>query len=1106
MSRFNIKHLFLGALALILGGCGGEDSGAPAQAVSIVSLQVTPAVASVPAGFEQKFIATAILSDGSSRDVTNDRSLSWSSSDEAIATVVSGQGSGNGVATTSQPGVVTITASGTSDGTPFSGEAKLTVSDAVVTGMQVTPAKVRVPAGLTQQYQAIAIFSDGSTLDVTDDPSVKWSSSDPLTAKVSNGLQSGNGVVTTIKPGGVTITASDDANGTSFSATAELTVTDAVVVGLQVTPSTARTPVGLTRLFVATALLSDGTTRNVSEESLNWTSSDPTIADMVQGQKALVKGLKVGVVSIEAEGNVNGKLFSGTAELTVTDAIATDLYLTPTTTSTPIGRTQQFVATAVFSDDSTRVVTDDPALSWGSNDPSVASVSSGLASGNGLATGVSQGQTTIKANLSGSLLQASAELTVTDAVVESLDVAPTTSSVPVGLTQQFTAQASFSDGSVRDVTNDPALSWISSNPTTATVISSQESGNGEATAVRVGETTITASLGGVTDSAAMTVTSAIVMEVLVEPATASVAKGRVQQFTAQAKYSDGSTPYVTDDPALSWTSSALNIATVSSNLPSGNGLATTVNPGTATISAMLDGVKGSADLTVTPAVVDALVVSPALASVALNKTLQFTAQATLSDGTTPDVTNDPELSWISSDAAIATISTALSGGNGLATGVTVGEVTITANIEGKSAEATLMVTKPGWAVVCWGSAAKGGDCASAQSHQNIATLFPNLHAFAALKQDGSVVVWGDQSYGGKGSDVQGLTDVRTIVASAQAGGAFAALKYDGSVFTWGSPSQGGDSSSVKGKLVDVRSIHASTNSFAALKGDGTVVTWGNSSTGGDSAAVANQLHDVQSIVTHPKGQAFAALRGDGKVVTWGNPSTGGNSGLVQSLLIDVKAIFYNSKAFAALKNDGTVVTWGDTNNGSHNGVVPGLSDVKTIYSNTFSFAALKTDNTVFTWGSSGNGGTNNTGVALDNVKRVYATDSAYAALKNDDTVVTWGNASFGGNSTNVSGSLVNIDRIFGASAAFTALTPDGSSVSWGNEAQGGSGTPLTGVSTIANNASGKAFVALMQDGSVQTWGEAASGGDSQAVQDKLVNARFADCTPSACAALVEPVY
>ncbi|MBA4467324.1 hypothetical protein FHK98_19055, partial [Cylindrospermopsis raciborskii CS-506_A] len=80
----------------------------------------------------------------------------------------------------------------------------------------------------------------------------------------------------------------------------------------------------------------------------------------------------------------------------------------------------------------------------------------------------------------------------------------------------------------------------------------------------------------------------------------------------------------------------------------------------------------------------------------------------------------------------------------------------------------------------------------------------NYGAFAALKSDGSVVTWGNYIYGGDSSSVSsrltsGVTQIFStgyagVTQIFSTGYAFAALKSDGSVVTWGDSSYGGDSS------------------------------------------------------------------------------------------------------------------------------------------------------------------------------------------------------------------------------------------------------------------------------------------------------------------------
>ncbi|OSO89834.1 hypothetical protein B7O87_10990 [Cylindrospermopsis raciborskii CENA303] len=415
----------------------------------------------------------------------------------------------------------------------------------------------------------------------------------------------------------------------------------------------------------------------------------------------------------------------------------------------------------------------------------------------------------------------------------------------------------------------------------------------------------------------------------------------------------------------------------------------------------------------------------------------------------------------------------------------------------------------------------------------------NYNAFAALKSNGSVVTWGDSSYGGDSSSVASqLTSGVTQIFSTYY--AFAALKSDGSVVTWGDSSGGGDSSSVASQLTSgITQIFSNGSAFAALKSNGSVVTWGDSSGGGDSSSVASQLTSgVTQIFS--TGFAFAALKSDGSVVTWGSGSGGDSSSVASQLTSGVTQIFSNWFAFAALKSDGSVVTWGsDWSGGDSSSVASQLtSGVTQIFSNGLAFAALKSDGSVVTWGSDWSGGDSsivtynyNTGSSsyvsvasqlTSGVTQIFSNWRAFAALKSDGSVVTWGFSDQGGNSSiatynyntnsysyvSVASQLTSgVTQIFSTPYAFAALKSDGSVVTWGDSSYGGDSSSVasqltsgvtqifsTGWAVPFKNASNEgisisgegAFAALKSDGSVVTWGSG-SGGDSSSVATQLTS-------------------
>ncbi|EJG0649765.1 Ig-like domain-containing protein [Vibrio parahaemolyticus] len=657
-------------------------------------LQVTPATETTPVGLSRTFIARAFFSDGTSRNVTNDPAVSWSSSDNDIATVVTGETSGNGVAKGESEGVVTIKASGIANGQTFENSAALTVTSAEVASMVVTPNSDTTPIGLTKAFTAIVTLTDGTPIDVTNDPAVSWSSSNTSVATVeTDNTAGGNGVATGVETGTVTITATGSANGTTFTESAQLTVTNAVITDLQVTPANDTIPIGLSKQFSAIALLSDGVnTWDVTNESaISWTSSNTSIATI--DASGLATGAATGTVTITAQGTTpEGTNVAGTATLEVTDAIITSLVVTPKDKSVAKGLEQQFTATAYLSDGTNSIdVTIDPSISWTTNDASVSVSATGLAKGEavGSAHVIATGTTP-----EGNLLSDSGILTVTDAVVMELQVTPPNDSTPAGLTKPFTATALMSDGTSVPVTDNAAVSWSSSNTNIATITTGLISGNGVAKGVVPGTVTITAE--GTIDSttfkgeAALEVTNAIPQSLAVTPISPSIAKGLDQQFVAEVTYSDESIRDVTTDPATNWRSDTTGIATVTAE-----GLAHGVETGSATISAggTYDGVilEDSTSLTVTAAEIASIEVTPNPTSIAKGRTQQFTAMATMTDGTPQDITIDTGTSWVSTNTAVATISTAGSD-MGLASGDAVGSTTIQATNAGVTGTASLDVT------------------------------------------------------------------------------------------------------------------------------------------------------------------------------------------------------------------------------------------------------------------------------------------------------------------------------------------------------------------------------------------------------------------------------
>lgn len=169
-----------------------------------------------------------------------------------------------------------------------------------------------------------------------------------------------------------------------------------------------------------------------------------------------------------------------------------------------------------------------------------------------------------------------------------------------------------------------------------------------------------------------------ISSIYVQPSSVTVGVGQSTPLAAYATYSDGTQNQVSGS-SVGWTSSATNVATVTS--PGGS--VTGVAIGSATVTASAQGVSGTATVTVTLANITSLVINTTQGSTQNQTTAQLAgAPATLqfyayANGSAQnDVTQ--AVTWSSSNTSVATISTGLTSGNGLATSVSAGTTNITA--------------------------------------------------------------------------------------------------------------------------------------------------------------------------------------------------------------------------------------------------------------------------------------------------------------------------------------------------------------------------------------------------------------------------------------------
>jgi uncharacterized protein YjdB len=346
-------------------------------------------------------------------------------------------------------------------------------SSTTPTSLRMSSASVSVAAGQSASLLVSAVLSNGSTNDVT--AAATWSSSDSTIATVAGGSVKG------VKKGAATITATSGA----LSATASVTVTDATLSTIAVTPATPSIAKGLSQQLAATGTFSDASSHDISATA-TWSTSNAAVASV--SATGLVQGVSAGSATITATSNG----VSATAQITVTAATVTSLAVGPSGQSIAAGATAQFTATATFTDSSTADVS--AQATWTTSDANTATVSGRTV------TGVAAGNATISASYQGK----SGGVQVSVANITAIAVTPAVSTLVEGHSAQLTATATLDNNSAQDVTQ--SASWSSANPGAA-LVSMDPGTRGVVTGAGTGSSPIAAAIGGATGNATVNVTN-----------------------------------------------------------------------------------------------------------------------------------------------------------------------------------------------------------------------------------------------------------------------------------------------------------------------------------------------------------------------------------------------------------------------------------------------------------------------------------------------------------------------------------------------------------------------------------------------------------------------
>ncbi len=525
-----------------------------------ISVKSLSPEAFIYSGGQLSFAAEGIYSDGTTSPLTN--KVTWHSSAVDIAQI-----DDKGILTGVNIGTVEVKAS--YEGIE-SNIINVRITDAILTSMNISVKSLSPEASIYSggqlSFAAEGIYSDGSTSPLTN--KATWHSSAVDIAQIDD-----KGILTGINTGTVEVKASYEGIESNII---NVSITDAILTSMNISVKTlspdASIYSGGKLSFAAEGTYSDGSTSPLTNK-VTWYSSAVDIAQI--DDKGVLTGVAIGTVEVKA--SYEG-IESNIINVSITEAILTSMNisvksLSPDASEASIysGGQLSFAAEGTYSDGSTSPLTNK--VSWHSSAIDIAQIDD-----KGILTGLNTGTVEVKASYEG-IESNIINVSITDAILLSLETTPAIISVPKGVPITLKVNATLSDSSIVDVTKwvDWSHSSVADSILESTFVEYEE-----------GKYQVIASLQGIHSNVVdITVTEAEVVSILITPKTdLTVYRNDPLQLTAIGTYTDGSEQNITT--TAEWHSNEPGIIAVTNK-----GLANYIKDGEAPIYASVGTVRSN---------------------------------------------------------------------------------------------------------------------------------------------------------------------------------------------------------------------------------------------------------------------------------------------------------------------------------------------------------------------------------------------------------------------------------------------------------------------------------------------------------------------------------
>ena len=482
--------------------------------IPVTEVRLSESTVGIVEGSTYKLTATVLP-----ENTTDSKNVSWSSNNEAVATV-----DANGNVTAKSAGTAVITATST-NGKSAGCTVKVEKKQIPVTEVRLSESTVGIVEGSTYKLTATVLPEN-----TTDSKNVSWGSNNEAVATVD-----ANGTVTAKRAGTAVITATST-NGKTAGCTVTVSKKEIPITEISLDKSSATLTEGETTTLTAT-VLPENTTYG---KSVKWSSSNVAVATVDLMGKVTAKRAGTAIITAISE---NGKTASCTITVNKKDTniTITEVRLNKSTETLKEGDTTTLTATVLPEN-----TTDSKSVSWRSSNSEVATVDA-----NGTVTAKRAGTAVITATSTNGKT-AGCTVTVSKKEIPIIEISLDKSSATLTEGETTTIVATVLP---ENTTDSKSVSWSSSNSEVATV-----DANGTVTAKRAGTAVITAtSTNGKTAGCTVTVSKKEIpiTEISLDKSSATLTEGETTTLTATVLPEN-----TTYGKSVKWSSSNVAVATV----------------------------------------------------------------------------------------------------------------------------------------------------------------------------------------------------------------------------------------------------------------------------------------------------------------------------------------------------------------------------------------------------------------------------------------------------------------------------------------------------------------------------------------------------------------